>query len=84
MNQISTSRVSIIVSIDDEYLTQIQEVAQKLQSFGMSVERILTITGVITGSMASDKLDDLHQVEGVRDIEVSQNYQLRPPNSGIQ
>lgn len=78
------SQVKISVSVDDAHLPQIQQVSQQLQSSGMNVEQTLSAIGVISGSIQSERLDSLYQVEGVQNVEPQQDYQLAPPNSEIQ
>jgi hypothetical protein len=78
------SQVQISVSVDDAHLPQIQQVSQQLQSSGMNVEQTLSSIGVINGSIQSDRLNSLRQIEGVQNIETQQSYHLAPPSSDIQ
>ncbi|MDJ0570552.1 MAG: hypothetical protein QNJ53_16115 [Pleurocapsa sp. MO_192.B19] len=78
------SQVKISVSVDDAHLPQIKQVSQQLQSSGMNVEQTLLTIGVVSGSIQSNKLNSLYQIEGVKNIESQQNYQLDPPNSDPQ
>jgi hypothetical protein len=78
------SQVRVCVSIDNDRLPQIDRIAQQLKSSGMNVEQTLSTIGVINGSIASDKLDRLSQIEGVQSVEPEQGYQLAPPSSDIQ
>ncbi|MEA5595439.1 ketohydroxyglutarate aldolase [Rivularia sp. UHCC 0363] len=66
--------VNISVSVDDEYLDKILDVAANLQASGMNVENIMPIIGVITGSVESTQMDGLTQVEGVNAVEVSRTF----------
>jgi hypothetical protein len=36
------------------------------------------------GSIQSDKLKSLYQIEGVQNVEPQQSYQLAPPSSDLQ
>ena len=78
------SQISISVSVDDVHLPQIKQISQQLQSLGMTVEQVLPTTGIITGSIQSDNLDSYYQIEGVKNIEPQQGYQLSPPSSDVQ
>lgn len=84
MDNLSTTQRSVMVCIDDEHLSQIQQISQELQKVGMSVDRVLTITGVITGSVRSSDFSKLNEVVGVQSVELQQSYQLPPPNAGPQ
>lgn len=50
----------------------------RLQTVGMGVEQTSPVIGVISGSLESDHVNCLYQIEGVQDIESKQNYQLAP------
>ncbi len=78
------SQVQISVSVDDAHLAQIEQISQQLKSSGMNVEQTLLSIGVINGSIESDKLNSLTQIEGVKNVEPQQSYQLAPPSSDIQ
>ena len=78
------SQVQVSVSVDDAYLSQSEQISQQLQSSGMNVEQTLSSIGVINGSIESDKVNSLYQIEGVQNVESQQGYQLAPPNSELQ
>ena len=78
------SQVQVSVSVDNAHLPQIGQVSQQLQSSGMNVEQTLSSIGVINGSIESDKVNSLYQIEGVQNVEPQQGYQLAPPNSELQ
>ncbi len=78
------SKVEVSVSVDDAYLNQIEQISQRLKSFGMSVKQTLPSIGVINGSIESERLESLNQIEGVSSVELQQGYQLPPPSSPIQ
>lgn len=83
-NEMSQVQISVSVSVDNAHLPQIEQVSQQLQSSGMNVEQILASIGVINGSIPSDQLNSLYQIEGVQSVEPQQGYQLAPPNSELQ
>jgi hypothetical protein len=78
------SQVQVSVSVDHAHLPQIEQISQQLQSSGMNVEQTLASIGVINGSIPSEQLDRLYQIEGVQNVEPQQSYQLPPPNSDLQ
>ncbi len=78
------SEVKISVSVDDAHLSQISQISQQLQSSGMNVEQTLSIVGIVSGSIDQNKLNNLYQIEGVKNVESQQGFQLAPPNSDIQ
>jgi hypothetical protein len=78
------SQMNISISVKDSHLATIELVSQKLQAQGMSVEHVLQNIGVISGSIDSSSLNNLTQVEGVKQVEQERTYQLAPPDSDIQ
>jgi UDP-N-acetylmuramate-alanine ligase len=78
------SKVNLLVSVDDEHLDRFSEVVKGLEDAGMDVEQELEETGVITGSIDSEKVEQLRKVEGVSHVEESRQFQIAPPDSDIQ
>ncbi len=78
------SQVQISVSVDDAHLSQIEQISEQLKSSGMNVEQTLSTIGVVNGSIQSDKLNSLDQIEGVKNVEPQQGCQLAPPSSDLQ
>ncbi|NJK73778.1 MAG: ketohydroxyglutarate aldolase [Microcoleus sp. SU_5_6] len=68
-------RERIIVTVNDENLSMIESVVAALESAGMKVEQVLTITGIITGEVAQSKLEGLKSVPGVVDVEIDTEMQ---------
>ncbi|MEM9276890.1 MAG: hypothetical protein AAGA80_28725, partial [Cyanobacteria bacterium P01_F01_bin.143] len=66
------SEVQISVSVDEAHLSQIEQISQQLESSGMNVEQTLSIIGIVNGSIEDNKLDSLHKIEGVKDVELQQ------------
>lgn len=77
-------RVNVNVSVDDEYLDQIDAVAAQLRAAGMHVDRTLTALGSISGHAARDTLNALRQVPGVSAIEHERSFQLPPSDADVQ
>jgi len=61
---------AIVVTVDDENLPIIQSVVTGLESAGMKVDRVLPVTGIITGAVSQSKLEGLRKVSGVAHVEV--------------
>lgn len=80
----STKSKSIIVTISDEKLPDIQQVAEQLSARGMKVDNVMPITGVISGSCSSNTISDLEGVDGVMSVEEEAISYLPPPDSEIQ
>lgn len=78
------SNVEVSVCLDDAHLSQIEQIAQKLQSSGMTGTQTLPNIGIINGSIASEQLNRVAQIEGVQTVEPQQTYQINPPSSHIQ
>src|SRR5262249_45661037 len=75
---------SIIVTVADDALKDIHQVADHLKARGMTVHRVMPVTGVIAGSIAPSKLSALAKVQGVSSVEEEASVQLPPPGSDVQ
>jgi hypothetical protein len=75
---------SIIVTVADEALKNINELADELAAKGMKVDRVLPISGVISGSAPSQKLSSLKKVAGVSSVEKELSAELPPSDSPVQ
>ncbi len=78
------AKVSLLVSVDDEHLDRFSEVVRGVEDAGMEVEQKLEDLGVLTGSIDSEKVEALRQVEGVSHVEESRGFQIPPPDSDVQ
>ena len=78
------SKVNLLVSVDDEHMERLSEVAEKVKDVGMDVEQELEEIGVITGSIDSEKVEPLRKVEGVSQVEESRRFHIAPPDRTIQ
>ncbi|QZZ19142.1 ketohydroxyglutarate aldolase [Leptothermofonsia sichuanensis E412] len=78
------SKIQLLISVNEEYKDRLPEVAEKLRSAGMQVDQWLVEIGVITGSAASEKIEQLRQIPGVAAIEAAAEYQIAPPDSDLQ
>jgi hypothetical protein len=79
------SKMDLLVSVEDEYMDRLSEVAKGCEDAGMNVEQKLEEIGVLTGSIDSaEKVELLRKVEGVSHVEESRQIQIAPPDSPIQ
>ncbi len=75
---------SIIVTVSDDALQNIHQIAAKLGAKGMKVDRILPVTGVIAGSSPPSKMPALQKIEGILSVEEEVTTELPPPDSPVQ
>lgn len=80
----SEKHSSVIVTVTDAKLDNIESVATSLRARGMKVEQVLPKTGVISGSSAPSKMEQLRGVEGVESVEQEAVAVLPPPGSPVQ
>jgi hypothetical protein len=55
-----------IVTVSDE--RPIKKVAADLKAAGFDVDQVLEEVGTVTGSAASDKVEQLRKIQGVKDV----------------
>ena len=79
-----TKKKAIVVTVDDAAMKDIDGVVSRLTAKGMSVDRVMPITGVITGSCGSAKMSALGSIAGVSSVEEEVGIQLPPPDAPVQ
>jgi len=65
----SSQGIPVIVSVDDQHLGSISEVAERLVQAGLRVDEVLAAVGVITGRVDESGVDALRAVGGVRGVD---------------
>lgn len=75
--------VNISVTIDQDHLSMIGDIAEALRARGMQVTQVLQ-TGFITGSVSEDCRSALAAVSGVQAVDEQLQFQLPPPESPVQ
>ena len=80
----AAKRKSIIVTVADEGMEKIDDLATTLKARGMSVDRVMRATGVISGSVASTQIDSLRKLKGVHSVEAELRATLPPPDAPVQ
>jgi hypothetical protein len=76
--------VRVSVSVEDSHLGRLDEVARAAEAVGMTVHRREAAIGVLTGSIAADRLDRLRTVAGVEHVETQREIRIPPPDSPVQ
>lgn len=74
----------VSVSVSDDYLDRFGEVADAARGAGLDIERQLKVLGILSGSIDPSRMEELQRVPGVQSVEQEHEYQLDPPESGIQ
>jgi hypothetical protein len=68
----------IIVTVAPDALEQIDRVAKDLRSAGVTVDQVLSATGIITGSVDAGRMTVVGRVRGVASVEADTDFQLPP------
>ena len=78
------NRKPVIVTVSDRMLKDIHQLAERLGTKGMKVERVMPVTGVISGTLPSSKMSALRTIDGVESVEEEATAILPPPDSPVQ
>jgi hypothetical protein len=70
--------MDFIAKIEESQKSNIQEIAKSLEKMGIRINRIMRITGTISGSSGSMALPEL-KIKGIKSVE--QNRRLRASGS---
>jgi len=79
-----SKKKAVVVTLDDQHVRDIQQVADKCRAAGMVVRDSLEFLGQITGEIDPEKESALGRIPGVLSVDASQDYQLPPPDSEVQ
>lgn len=74
----------VTVSVDDEHLDDLDQVADALRAQGMEIAQVLGSLGVITGRVPEDRRETLTAVEGVASVDDELIHRLPPPDAPVQ
>jgi hypothetical protein len=80
----TASLVPVVVSVSEDHLERLDEIAERLQAHGLRVDQTLTSLGTVTGRIRPSKIVDLEGVDGVASVERERIVQLPPPDSPVQ
>ncbi|MCG2622370.1 hypothetical protein LVY72_10630 [Arthrobacter sp. I2-34] len=75
--------VNISVTVEQDHLSMIGDVAEALRARGMQVTQVLQ-SGFITGSVSEDCRQALAAVSGVQTVDEQLQFQLPPPQEEVQ
>jgi hypothetical protein len=74
----------VIITVDKEHLSGIQDVGKELGRRGMEVEQVLEAVGIISGSAPDGAQSELEQVPGVASVTGALTHQIAPPDADVQ
>lgn len=74
----------VTVTVQDDHLAHIDELADRLRTVGMRVDQVLRPVGVITGSVPSTQRPMIETVPGVAAVDDETTFQLPPPDAETQ
>lgn len=76
--------IDVVVTVSDQHVHKLDELARHLQAQGLQIDRTLRELGMITGTVASDKLQGLARIEGVNAVEPAGQAGVPPPQDDLQ
>ncbi|TDD89230.1 hypothetical protein E1202_12095 [Saccharopolyspora karakumensis] len=79
----TTGPERVVVTVRDDQLAEIDELAERLRLAGMRIDQVLGEIGVITGSLEADRLTSAQRLPGVDAIERETSFQV-PPDEDVQ
>ena len=68
-----TDKLSVLVTVDEPHLQQLEAVAAELRKAGLEVVGTSELGGIIAGQIAENKLGTIAAVPGVAAVEIDQN-----------
>ncbi len=74
----------VTVTVDDDYLAEADQVADRLRAAGMNVEQVLPTVGIITGVVNTAQRPAIAATPGVAAVEDETSFQIAPPEADIQ
>ena len=80
----SKSRVSVLVTLDEDRIGKIKPVVDACRKAGLDVQQVMSEDGILRGAVDAPALKRLKAVKGVAHVEEEEHYQLAPPNSPVQ
>jgi len=81
MTQAKTPKQLLVITLTGE--RPIHEVAGRLKAAGLTVDQVLTSTGIVTGSAHPDAASRLRKVQGVADVSPDHPVDIGPPGASI-
>jgi hypothetical protein len=72
----------VTVTVDDDHLDAVDEVAAELSRRGMDVEAVLGTLGMVTGTV--ERPEVLRTVSGVLSVDADEEVRIPPPDADVQ
>ena len=80
----SNAQVEVIITVNENSRNDLAALSQRLSAKGLKNAVNLTSVGVISGTVAQNKVAKLRDDPDVKAVEVSGEVQLPPPDSEVQ
>ena len=77
-------RRHVTVTVAATHSGELDALAGRLAQAGMDVEQVLTVLGIITGSVEDEQLAALRRLAGVSAVEEQTRVALPPPDADVQ
>ncbi len=84
MEQTDKNQSRVIITVTDEALPDIEQLANKLTKKGLNVDQVMPMTGVIVASYSENEMPDLKDVDGIMSVEKEMIITLPPADSLLQ
>ena len=81
MTPANTPKQAMVVTMTGD--RPIHEVAGQLTAAGLTVDQVLTSTGIVTGSAHPDAAKRLRKVRGVADVSPDHPVDIGPPGTSV-
>ncbi len=78
------TELRVVVTVDDEHVGAINDIARALRDSGMTIDDVFETTGQIVGSIPQDQEPVLAALEGVLAVDRETAFQLPPPDADVQ
>ncbi|HEV2755127.1 MAG TPA: ketohydroxyglutarate aldolase [Actinomycetota bacterium] len=76
--------IEIVISVDDENLGRLDDIAAALERMGVKVEHRMPSLGTISGVVDEAAIEGIRAVAGVEAVEVARTFQIPSPDSEVQ
>ena len=85
MGDIAQPKVEVIVTVAEDRMASLKQIASELQSRGLEITaEPLESLGMISGMAEAKSIEQLMNVNGVTAVEKAGTVQIPPPESDVQ
>ena len=84
MAKASARSATVVVTVADSHVDNVDELAQSLSRAGLVVDQVLVASGIIMGAAPAGALARLRRTRGVKAVEHAGAVQIAPPDADIQ